>query len=200
MSSSPDVNEQEQWLEHAVCARCAAPLTDAYQESPLGLRFCRDCFDKTIQDKVNERAAAIYLKGQCANCGKPLINGYRINQFGVLYCLSCSDLSPHAASDEPSTQQEPLDEKREQRPLADSFLLIAIVISHLFFLIDFLLAGRFFHGQSFFRFLIMLDFLALLLMGIGQRSFPSRLRFWLTLLLLLAFTILIMRGISSVLP
>jgi hypothetical protein len=199
MSSSPDVNEREQWPEHAVCARCAAPLTDAYQESPLGLRFCRDCFDKTIQDKVKERAAAIYLKGQCANCGKSLINGYRINQFGVLYCLSCSDLSPRGASGETSEKPEPLGDKKEERTLADALLLVAIIISHLLFLADIFLAGRFFHGQTFFRSLIMLDFLALLLMGIGQRSSSSRFRFWLTLLLVLAFTILIVRGISSVL-
>lgn len=194
--SSAEANEHEQWPEHAVCARCAAPLTDAYQESPLGLRFCRDCFDKTIQDKVKERAAAIYLKGQCANCGKSLINGYRINQFGVLYCLSCSDLSPRGASEEVSAKQEPDGEKKEEHNLADSFLLISIVISHLLFFVDFFLTNRFFNGQISFRPLVVLDFLALLFMGVGRRSFSSRFHFWLTLLLILAFTILIVKAIS----
>lgn len=193
---SSDENSQEQWPEHAVCARCAAPLSDAYQVSPLGLRFCKDCFDGAIQEKVKERAAALFLKGRCANCGRSLINGYRMNQFGVLYCLTCAESSqpsrPKMVEEEPPDVQQT--EKGHAFPV-DMFLIGSVLIPHLLFFADFLLSGHFFHGKTFFRPLVSLDLLALLLLAIARRTMPSRLQFWLTLLLATAFTILVVEQV-----
>ena len=86
---TPD--NQEQWPEHMVCARCGALLTNDYRESPLGLRFCPDCFESTVKEKERERSAEVYLRGRCSNCGGSLINGYRLSKLGVIYCLSCYD-------------------------------------------------------------------------------------------------------------
>jgi len=85
---------QDQWPEHAVCARCGTVLGKEYQESALGLRFCTDCFESAIREKERERSAEIYLTGHCSDCGGSLINGYRLNKFGVIYCVSCFDHLP----------------------------------------------------------------------------------------------------------
>lgn len=81
--------EQDEWLEHMLCARCGAPLGQEYRESSLGLRFCPDCFAGAIQEKEREREAEIYLRGRCSKCGGTLINGYRQSELGVIYCVAC---------------------------------------------------------------------------------------------------------------
>jgi hypothetical protein len=186
---------QEQWPEHAVCARCAAPLTDDYRESPLGLRFCKDCFDSAIQEKVKERAAAIYVKGHCSKCGRSLINGYRLNQFGVIYCLSCSG-GPSEGASKPAAVDS--DDSREQPERITGFeilLVVVLVAAHLLFFLDFLLSGRLFHGQRFFRPLVSLDLPTLILLAVLRHFSASWLSHFLTLLLSLCYIILVVKQI-----
>jgi hypothetical protein len=195
----PHENDQEQWPEHAVCARCAAPLDKNFQVSPLGLRFCKDCFDGTVQEKVKERAAAIYVKGKCSNCGRSLINGYRMNQFGVLYCLSCSDPSTAGAEAKQEEYQDNGSEEVSSRTAPSALLLIAaIILSHLLFLLDFALPAGLFHGKTFFRPLVSLDLLTLLLMAASRRISVFWFQFWFALLLALAFAILILGEITAI--
>ncbi|RJP14554.1 MAG: hypothetical protein C4520_21350 [Candidatus Abyssobacteria bacterium SURF_5] len=195
----PSKNNQEQWPEHAVCARCAAPLTDDYRESPLGLRFCKDCFDGTVQEKVRERAALIYVKGRCSKCGKSLINGYRLNQFGVIYCLSCSDSPSKPASESVAGEQNP-DEKsdtgRAATPL-EYLLVVSIMVSHLLFFLDFLLAGRLLRGETFFRPLVALDLVALILLVISRRFSSSWFSILWSLLLVAGYIILVLGEIVT---
>lgn len=191
------VDQQEQWPEHAVCARCAAPLTDDYRQSPLGLRFCKDCFDGTIQEKVKERAAAIYVKGRCSKCGKSLINGYRLNQFGVLHCLSCSDVPSKTAESSPASEEENVEEQTPAMGRTEIFLIILLITAHLLFFADFLLSGRLLHGQKFFRPLVTLDLLTLILLLVSRRLSASWLTTLLTLLLVSGFIILVVREVLA---
>jgi hypothetical protein len=197
----PSDDDREQWPEHAVCARCAAPLTDDYQISPLGLRFCKSCFDGAIQEKVKERAAAIYVKGRCSRCGKSLINGYRLNQFGVLYCLSCFDSSPQASPAPAPDEGDDVAQRESVLKITslEGALTVLIIVSHLLFFLDFLLSGRLFHGRFFFRPLVALDLLTLILLAIMRRSSTSWRLLAGTLLLTLAFTILVVEQARSIL-
>ncbi len=191
-------DHQEQWPEHAVCARCAAPLGDDFQESPLGLRFCKDCFDGTIQEKVRERAAVIYIKGKCSKCGKSLINGYRLNQFGVLYCLACSDV-PAQKPPEPDAEEESSETPRESgiETQAVVVLLLLLATAHLIYFADYLLSGRILNGTTFFRPLVSLDLLTLVLLVVSRRLSPSLFTLIWSLLLCLSFFILIVRGLAA---
>jgi len=83
--------DKNTWDEHALCARCGAPLGEDYRQNSLGLRFCPECFGGTIEEKERERRSEIYLQGHCANCGGSLINGYRQSKLGVIYCIRCHE-------------------------------------------------------------------------------------------------------------
>jgi hypothetical protein len=195
---------QEQWPEHAVCARCGAALGQDYRESPLGLRFCSDCFDGAIQERVRERAAEIFLRGRCSNCGGSLINGYRLNRLGVIYCLSCYGNQAEAREDvDPCTQVSrhghPRHELAWRRTdlLAGGMFWISFAISHLFLFIDILFSSpsKSFlpHSGTFFKGLICLDLLTLVMLLASKRLPASKLATIWTLLIATGFIILVGR-------
>lgn len=194
----------DQWPEHAVCARCGAPLGEDYRESPLGVRFCADCFDSAVQEKARERAAEIYLRGHCSNCGASLINGYRLSTLGVVYCISCYDNLPgpaeQAAVDEkPAQSSSPTDERAWPRGkvAVGTVLWTSLTISHLLLFVDVLVSAtsRSFlsHSGSFFKGLVCLDLLTLVSLLASDRLLAPRLATMWTLLIAVGFIILIGR-------
>lgn len=196
----------DEWPEHAVCARCAAPLNENYRVSPLGLRFCSDCFDTAIQEKVRERAAKIYLQGHCSSCGNSLINGYRLSQLGVLYCIPCFDnlpKTPEQKTDEQAPAQTAPNEGGRSAGMivVEGVLWVSLASAHLLFFINALPLIRhkryLLHPDSYLGGLICLDLLTLLLLVVSRRSPASRLTLFLSLLIITGFIILIGREIVS---
>ncbi len=194
----------EEWPEHAVCARCGAPLGNDYRQSPLGVRFCRDCFDTTVQEKARERAAELYLRGHCSNCGASLINGYRLSTLGVVYCISCYENLPcpaeQAADEEkPAQPASPADEPTWPRGKVaiGAVLWTSLTISHLLLFVDVLVSATsrtlLSHPGSFFKGLVCLDLLTLVSLVASERLLPPRLATIWTLLIAAGFIILIGR-------
>jgi hypothetical protein len=195
------------WPEHAVCARCAAPLGENYKVSPLGLRFCKDCFDTTVQEKARERAAKIYLQERCSNCGNSLINGYRLSPLGVLYCTSCYNnlmKTPEEKTDGPSTADSEAEQAgwRGSIGVSEGILWAELALSHLLFFINSLFPAnynwRLPHPDSFFKGLVCLDLLTFLLLLVSNRLPASRLRLLWTLLIASGFIILMGREIIGI--
>lgn len=190
-----------EWPEHGICARCGASLEREYRESPLGLRFCPECFDSTIQEKARRRAAEIYLRGRCSNCGASLINGYRLSQAGVIYCLSCHARLAETAGDigaadrTAGAENGPSEPKRNRREIAAKGAFWAsLAVSHLLLFTDALLAPTkelLPHPGPFFRGLVCLDLLAVTLFLAPERLLPSRLAGIWALLITAGFIILI---------
>jgi hypothetical protein len=198
--------DQEPWPEHAVCARCGTPLGQDYQESPLGLRFCEDCFDGAVREKARERAAEIYLRGRCSRCGGSLINGYRLSTFGVVRCLSCSesprdagtaDLPAGRAAGGEDAGDEPAGGRAEA--VAATILWAGLFLSHLLLFVDILVspaAGSFLaRPDSYFRGLICLDLLTIVALLASKRLPASRYAAICTLLIAAAFIILLGREV-----
>ncbi len=190
-----------------MCARCAAPLGENYKVSPLGLRFCNDCFDTAIQEKVRERAAKIYLQEHCSNCGKSLINGYRLSPLGVLYCISCYNALPKTTeekTDEPSADDTVTDEAGSKGSIgvSEGILWVGLALSHFLFFINFLSLADFKwrlpHPNAYSKGLVCLDFLTLLLLLVSKRLPASRLRLLWTLLIASGFIILMGREIIGI--
>ena len=188
------------WPEHGICARCGASLEPEYRESPLGLRFCAECFDSTIQEKARRRAAEIYLRGRCSNCGASLINGYRLSQLGVIYCLSCHANLPEIREDAEAAGRTEAENARselqgERREIAARVALWAsLVVSHLLLFTAILLSssnGSLPPSGPFLKGLVCLDLLAITLFLAPESLLPSWLAGIGTLLITAGFIILI---------
>jgi hypothetical protein len=193
--------ESDDWPEHAVCARCGAALGSDYRESPLGLRFCPDCFGGTIQEKARERAAEIYLSGRCSNCGGSLINGYRLSKLGVLYCVPCYErrsLDAQAPRALAQVEPEPPPEQAVFKLFPAAALVVTLSIAHLlFFLHAVIQRPRVLpHSDSYLRALICLDLLTSVLF-LGAKHVGSRMTNLWALLIAAGFIILVVRELLS---
>lgn len=196
------IPEQEHWPEHAVCARCGSSLADGYRESPLGLRFCVECFDGTVQEKARQRSAEIYLHGRCSSCGRSLINGYRLSKLGVVYCIGCYENRPQPKdwAHAPETSEAPSSER--QKGVADTFagpmLWTGLIASHLLFFLE-LLRPLLPHPDAYLRALVGLDFLSLLVLAFsrGRSDSASRVLAVWNLLIGMGFIILCLREVIA---
>lgn len=203
-------DEHTSWPEHAVCARCGTPLGEHYRESPLGLRFCNDCFGGAIQEKARERAAELYLHGRCSGCGGSLINGYRLTTLGVVYCLSCFEHLPtpetkpwsDTSGKEPEGD-EALRASKKLNAVFGVFLLIGLVAAHVLFYMDALVktahSPLIHHPDSYFKSLACLDLLTILFLLVWNRFPSTRLRAVTALLIASGFIILVGREVAVVL-
>ncbi|GAB4333148.1 MAG: hypothetical protein Kow0099_05010 [Candidatus Abyssubacteria bacterium] len=192
--------EPDDWPEHAVCARCGSPLGPDFRESPLGLRFCPECFGGTIQEKARERAAELYLRGRCSNCGGSLINGYRMSKLGVLYCVPCYErrLSEVPAPEGPGEPEAGHTEAAVVERFPATLLFLTLSISHLLFFLHVVFqgVGLLVHADLYLKALIILDLLTVILF-LGGRHIGSRLANIWALLIAMGFIILVLRELSS---
>lgn len=133
-----------------------------------------------------------------------MINGYRLSTLGVVYCISCYKNLPgpaeQAAAHEKLAQpSSPPDEPAwpKGKVAIGAVLWTSLTVSHLLLFVDILVSAtsRSFlsHPGSFFKGLVCLDLLTLVLLLASERLLAPRLATIWTLLIAAGFIILIGR-------